>query len=42
MKTVTSEDNLTGYLLPDQRADLIDIASLNRKIKAMKSALKLN
>lgn len=41
MKTVTSEDNLAGYV--DRRhAELIDPASLNRKIKSIKSALKVS
>jgi hypothetical protein len=42
MKTVTSEDNLSGYFLGDRHSgDVIDIAKLNRKIKSIKSALKL-
>ena len=41
MKTVTSEDNLSGYFLGDRRTgDVIDIAKLNHKVKSIKSALK--
>lgn len=42
MKTVTSEDNLSGYFLAERRTgEVIDIVKLNRKIKSIKSALKL-
>jgi len=42
MKTVTSEDNLSGYFLAEKRTgEVIDIVKLNRKIKSIKAALKL-
>jgi len=42
MKTVTSEDNLSGYFFAEKRSgEVIDIAKLNRKIKSIKAALKL-
>jgi hypothetical protein len=41
MKAVISEDNLSTYFLEKKDLDLIDISKLNRKIKTIKSALKL-
>jgi hypothetical protein len=39
MKSVTSEGNLGNYYL---RPEISDLNSLNSKIKAIKSALKLS
>lgn len=41
MKTVISEDNLSAYFLEKKDLDLIDISKVNRKIKTIKSALKM-
>ncbi len=39
MKTVISEGNLSGYYL--NKVDVVDIDKLNRKIKSIKTALKI-
>ena len=41
MKTVISEDNLSAYFLEKKDLDHIDISKVNRKIKTIKSALKM-
>lgn len=42
MKTVTSEDNLTRYVIGEKGIEVIDPSALNRKIKSIKAALKLS
>jgi hypothetical protein len=42
MKTATSEGNLARFVTAERGLELIDPAALNRKIKSMKSALKLS
>jgi len=41
MKTVTSEDNLSYFLHERQKLDVVDITKLNKKIKSIKTALKI-
>jgi hypothetical protein len=42
MKTVTSEDNLSTYFMQDrQKLDYYDMNKLNKKIKSIKTALKI-
>lgn len=42
MKTVTSQGNLSGYYISDKsKLDIVDISKLNKKIKSIKTALKI-